>query len=309
MRQHLGFLGHYELTVRKAVDDSIVQHRSFKNVITNIGMMAMRQYAANNQSLNLNYCYLGSGANTPTVTDATMGAYLKTINTQSVTLTAPVAPDYVSKKHMMYRMPQGNPGNYSEVGCGWGNNPQGALFSRALILDENNNPSVITVLQDEYLDVVYTIEAYPQLTDLIGSFTLSGVTHRVTSRLAYATQGCFSNRFNMTAPFANGISYVYESPALGDITAYPTGTATRGVGTVTSRSVLGDTTTYGVRSIITIPLNEGNTPGGVIGALVTNPGGVAYDTDVRTQMSFDPPIPKTNTSTLTLTFSQWFGRH
>ena len=310
---NIGFCGRYKLTVRKADSGLIVREYEFPNVITNIGMLKMRDAAVANSSLNLSYCYVGTGQNTPTVSDATMGAFSRYFNTQSVAITAPVEPDYVSKKHMTYRMQAGNAGNYTEVGVGWSSNPNGNLFSRALILDEYGNPSVITVLSDEYLDVVYTVEGYPSLNDKTGSFELNGVTHTVLSRLAYATQSCFSagnGAFKMSAPFVAGILYVFESQQLGTIEGYPTGTASSASGyIITSRSALGDENSYGVRSVITFPLGTANTPGGVIGAMYVNPAGLAYDTDVRTQMSFTPPIPKTNNNTLTLTFEQWFGRH
>lgn len=310
MKRSIGFCGRYELTVKKIGTNKIVRKRSFSNVITNAGMMAMRVAASSGSSLTLNWCYVGTGTNTPSVTDTTMGALARTFGTQGqVTITAPIAPDYVTKKHMTYRMAAGNPGNYSEVGVGWNQNPQGALYSRALILDEYGNPSTITVLPDEYMDVIYTVEGHPSLEDLTGTFVLNGVRHTVVSRLAYGTRGCFFGGYRMSAPFASGIAYVYESQVLGSVTAYPQGTPVNAAVSKTSCEVLGDENTYGVRSVIPFGLNNGNTPGGKIGALAINPGGLGNDTEIRTQMSFDPPIPKTNNNTLTLTFEQWFGRH
>ena len=69
-------------------------------------------------------------------------------------------------------------GNLSEVGVGW----SGGLFSRALILDEEGDPTTITVLSDEVLDVSYEIRAYPVMTDQTMVVNISGVDYTFTVR-------------------------------------------------------------------------------------------------------------------------------
>ncbi len=41
------------------------------------------------------------------------------------------------------------------MGIGWNANPSGALFSRALIVDAEGDPTTIAKLADEQLDVEY----------------------------------------------------------------------------------------------------------------------------------------------------------
>lgn len=178
MRLHNGVKGFYKLEAVNAKTGKVrVLADWFPNLITNIGL----DYMASNSNY-LRYCYVGSGSATPAITDIGLNTYVATmdggyynefltLNTQAVSSSTP----YYRYNIRTYRFGAGvAAGNISEVGVGWGASHNGSTFSRALVLDSYSNPTTITVLSDEYLDVTYEFRLYPLETDVTGSITLTG---------------------------------------------------------------------------------------------------------------------------------------
>ena len=148
----------------------------FPNLITDIGL----DYLATHSDF-IRYCYVGSGSTTPTFSDTGLANHVATFDsTQYITVNDKVQS--VNSTSPYYRYFRGTyrfgigvaAGNLSEVGVGWGANHVGSTFSRALILDAYGNPTTITVLSDEYLDVTYEYRLYPNETDVTGSLTFTG---------------------------------------------------------------------------------------------------------------------------------------
>jgi hypothetical protein len=76
-------------------------------------------------------------------------------------------------------------GNVSEVGVAMSNTPNAAtpLFSRALVVDSNGNPTTVTVQADEYLDIVWEFTVYMT----VNSGTFDQVIDGITTQFAYTT--------------------------------------------------------------------------------------------------------------------------
>lgn len=108
-------------------------------------------------------CCVGSGNSTPVSTQVSLDALIAsttTVQSTSTSVQITNAPYYLSLTRT-YRFGQGvAAGNLSEVGLGWGNSN---LWNRALIRDSIGNPTTITVLADEYLDVSAEIRVYPAM--------------------------------------------------------------------------------------------------------------------------------------------------
>lgn len=126
-------------------------------------------------------CVVGTGTATPAESDTSLASYLaSTTDQQSLTTTRnyTVSPRYVSYA-VRFRFGEGvAAGNVSEVGVVTSStagsitiNSGTPISSRARVTDGGGNPTSITVLPDEFLDVVWELYVYAH-EDVIGSVTL-----------------------------------------------------------------------------------------------------------------------------------------
>ena len=154
------------------------------------------------------YCQVGSGNTPPVGGDVDLDTWVagtNTLQTAAANTNLSVVPFYRSST-LTYRFGEGVAvGNLSEVGIGHA--ATGAvLFSRALIVDGLGVPTTITVLADEYLDVLWELRIYPPTVDITGSFNLTilGVvtSHTYTIRPAAFTNG---NNWILAASGSNTI--------------------------------------------------------------------------------------------------------
>lgn len=115
---------------------------------------------------------VGSGNSNPVISQTQLDAFIASTTTSQGSDTGgkqiTTEPYYLWSRRT-YRFGEGvAAGNLSEIGLGWSNTN---LFNRALIRDANGNPTTITVLADEFLDVVVELRVYPQ-RNIIGNFNL-----------------------------------------------------------------------------------------------------------------------------------------
>lgn len=301
MRLHNGVKGFYKLEAVNAKTGKVrLLADWFPNLITNLGL----DYMASNSNY-LRYCYVGSGSATPAITDTGLNTHVATfdaglyntgltLNTQNFNNATP----YYRYNIRTYRFGAGvAAGNLSEVGVGWGASHSGYTFSRALILDTYGNPTTITVLSDEYLDVTYEFRMYPLETDVTGNVTLTGnkgATYAYTIRpgnIAY-----LPNESAQYFPIA--INYIYggsttldpkcSDAAIGIITAALAGSdCTQTWAAYTNGTYYRDTT-------ITMGLTVGNFGTGIqkLGLYIAACGW---------QVGFNPVIAKTSSDIVTIT--------
>jgi hypothetical protein len=159
----------------------------FPNLILNAGLDAIG-------TVNTVYTTVavGTGSTPPAVTDTSLVAPVA-VTSDSVGSTIVVGggpPDYWASMARTFRFAEGEAaGNLSEVGIGHFGSYDPASYThywaRSLILDGLGNPTTITVLPDEFLDVTYELRNYPPLTDVVGEITISGVTYRTVTRALY----------------------------------------------------------------------------------------------------------------------------
>lgn len=285
----------------------------FDNLITN-GGMDMLSGSANPTGL----CAVGSGNATPQFTDTSLQTLVaSTNNLISATTSAASTSPYYGQTIYTWQFPVGAAtGNLSEVGAGPSTSN---LFSRALILDSMGSPTTITVLSNEALNVVYTLQQYVPLTDVTGNISLGGTSYPYLIRALAATNaGVWTWDTRFAGPYLNG---TFTQQAWGAF-------ASSGVPkAITAGLVLpgapGDTYTnmsytsgsYEADIQVQWSINAGNTGSGLNWFQISlgNYGNVATSTQNRgayqVWISSGPAIPKDNTKVLTLNFSCVWARH
>ncbi|WP_043767481.1 hypothetical protein [Algiphilus aromaticivorans] len=277
----------------------------FENLITDFGLDLM-----GTSNSWLRYCHVGSGSDAPNANDTTMASLVATTNTkQSSTGGNQSSAPYYRFMRNIYRFGEGvAAGNLAEVGVGINSSGNADYaFSRALILDGNGDPTTITILSDETLDVTYEFRMYPPTVDTTGQIELRGTTHDYTARAANVDSGSSAFGWTMGEDGLRAIEYTnggrfqcLESGAsLAAITGRPSAnSSTSGNSASTSSYVNG---TYERSATITWGIDTANFPSGIGGFLVQLGWG-AY------QFVVSPDIDKTDSDELTIEFSHSWGR-
>jgi len=274
----------------------------FPNIITDQGLN--RIGTANDW---LNACQVGTGTAAPATTNTGLASFLAGTTTQQATTTgAQASAPFFSWTRRTFRFAAGvATGVISEVGVGWASTGA-TLYSRALILDGAQNPTTITVLSDEVLDVTYEHRVFAPASDVMGNITITGVgsvatttrASNVTSNSAW-TGGASLGGIGPSVAF-----HTVHSGAIGAVTGQPSGSQSGATSAVLNAY---SNNSYQRSGVITFGLNEGNI-GGIRSLLATfgdRLGGFALGT---IQTEFGTIIPKTAAQTLTLNVNHVWSR-
>ena len=305
--------GRFDLRVYDAATGRLTKSRSFDNLITDNGLVRYCQPYGSNTFLQMQVC-VGKGTAAPQPTDMSLGNYFASSSSgimQGSNLVAPTEPDWVSSSRITLRFNVGtfNGDTISEIGVCQNNKPNN-LWCRALILDEYGNPSSITILSNEYLDVTYTLNYHPDLTDTPFQFEMNGITYNCVARAALVNRQPFSTKgSNLFGPQLY-ITSVFNTQTLGAITSEPP-SETGGKLSV-SDGVAGEKTysaeaPYSYTNTFTIPFALGNFHGDGIGAMTLR----AFDSFGiwgYSQISITPKMPKDENTQITFTLSRTISR-
>lgn len=264
----------------------------FKNLITNAGMDALMT----NGSLDtMNWCSVGSGNTTPAFTDSSLVSRITTTLTIAVADVSGVnsVSPYYCYYRRTYQFAAGTAaGNLSEVGVGWA--PNGTnLSARALIVDTNGNPTTITVLPTEILNVTYERRlSYATEADVTSNVTISGTTYTIIGRPAALPNNLNNLSFVLRSGFASSIVFdtTFSAQAIAAVSSPPNGGTNPCAPTFGAYVAGSFTNTFSV----SLDVNSGNY-GGLASCFLGDSG--------YYQFGFTPAIPKTNLNTLQLTFS------
>lgn len=289
-----GLAGRFRLVVRKADTLEPVQDTGWmNNLILNAGLNRM------GDSTYGNYCQVGAGNIAPNVDQTQLSAHIAgtnstTGNSNGRQSSAP----YFGWARRTYRFGAGAAaGTLAEVGIGWGGDGA-TLFSRALIVDTSGVPTTVTVLSDEVLDVTYELRTYPDLVDKAFTTNISGVEHSCILRA-----GAVTSDSNWSPTFGAVVHSSWPrvfNGSIGPITGSPNGTNTH----TTNRNnqpYVEDSFELVMGS--SWSLTQGNVAGG-ISAFAFPANNCGY-----WQVSFDPPIDKDSTKTMTLVYKVMWGRY
>lgn len=287
--------GEYKIVIKNSSDIVVQETEWFDNLILNQGLDRL-----GTSSAAINYAQAGTGstppANTQTSLVAILGGSSQVTTADSVVNSG--TPLYQTSYLFRFVFSQGSiVGDISEVGVGWG--ATGAtLFSRALILDINDNPISVTITAADQLVIYYRITVIPRLTDTTGTLTVGNVSHPYTKRVAQvASFGVQTGLFNGTFSSTQN-AFVYTTGAtLGSITGLPQGSSSVDIGTASPAAYTNGTyfrdATWTAKSNVTTSIKA------VLFRWTSVASFYSY------QLLFDTAIPKleTNTFTITMRFS------
>jgi hypothetical protein len=209
-------------------------------------------------------------------------------------------------------------GNLGEVGIGTGTTA--SVNTRARIRDSLGDPTTITILSDEFLDVTYEMRHYMPTADIEDEIVLGGDTYEYTIRpscVHVSTRWRLLNADNATSiamrhdTTTNQTSGLYQDNTLySNTTAESTITTSTGIANRTSASAATYTNGNYYRDFtLTWGLTAANFTEGVgrgyIGLGLVPGSGVSWASGIY-QIYWKDPIPKTDEEVLSLTFrSAW----
>lgn len=261
------------------------------NLITNEGLEQIGSGPV------ITHVQVGSGQSTPNINDTALVALVAQTSTlvgAGANGASPTEP-YYGFTRRTFRFPMGAAqGNLSEVGI---RGASSNLFSRSLIKDGNGDPTTITVLANEFLDVTYELRVYAPTADVTSQFTIGSDTYDCTVRAAHCGNAIFwstslathgANAISSSGSGAQGCT-AYNGE-VGSVTQGPSGTSTPCA--VTQKAYTANNKYIEVDC--DLDLNSGNLSGGIRSLRFTSNIG-SY------QARFDPPIPKDNLRTLKMT--------
>ena len=283
----------------------------FNNLITDAGLDQLGTYNPETTAYNMPFigtiAFVGTGNTPPAYTDTALTSYLASSNynnsgafATSTYTPAGTNPGYISWT-ATYTFPAGTAtGTLAEVGIGELAAPSpgtNILFSHALIVDGSGNPTTITVLSNEQLNVVYELQLVIDPTIQTGTITYNSVTYNLSwlpSNVSTSCAGPIS--LSDTGSGSNWMFSVFNGTIQG-ITQTPTGNSTQnGTQPALSSYTSGS---YFITATWSGTINDWNLSGGISAMLVQHNLGFPY------QIGISPAIPKTNfySMTFSCTFS------
>lgn len=280
----------------------------FHNLVTDTGVESLAV-----DSNFYGYCKVGTGTTPPAFTDTGLVSPLAASAGIGVNATfSPITtnlPNLYAENTIRYDFAVGAAaGNLTEIGIF----NQGAtrMFSRALILDGNGQPTTITILPDEQLLVTYSLRMYSTDQDVTGVINISGTDYGYTLRPASwnlgpsqygAGWGLLYSQYGST--WFGGIggnsyaTYAY-SGAMGAVGGAPAGTSSQCTGMVNAAYVPGS---HEMQATASWQTSSANFAGGV------NSFTLAFGICVY-QMGLSAPIMKDSTKIMSLTFKHSWAR-
>lgn len=284
--------GRYKCRIRKR-DGVTVRHETpwFDNLILNNGLDLIGRDDASHS-----VCVVGNGNSDPAVGQTSLDSLVatKSGNPDSTSESNSGSSPWTMEKTFVYEFGQGDAqGNLSEIGVG---NTATDLFSRALIVDGNGDPTTLTIQSDEFLDVTYkNIVEIPE-TDVTGTIDISGTSHDYTARVSDASDWGLSSISSILLDlrgFSNVLQTQVYDGAIGGIDAEPAGSSTSAESNGASAYSNDD---YFRDHSATFGLSDGNFATGIQSAQAN----FGFTHQCPFQFEYDPVIDKGDTEVLTL---------
>jgi hypothetical protein len=289
MNVNFGLKGEYKVMVKDSNGNIKSNTGWMKNIITSVGLdhLFIVQDCTK-------YCVVGTGSATPVAANVSLQSKIGSVATGSArTKINGGAPSYNIIETRSYEFASGGiVGNIAEVGVGPLSSGEN-LFSRALLVDTNNTPTVISVLSTDTLTIIFKITVSKNINDATQNISILGVPTVVTIRPAFISGGGSSYITQGTA-LGNNISVSFYDGAIGASSSLPSGNSS---GSISGAGTFLTPYTAGAHSATLsffASLGQANLSGGI---------GAAYfggtNAEIRWQYGFNPPIAKDNTKTLT----------
>lgn len=291
-------------------DGNLKFESEFKNLIVDQGLDAI----ATNANVPFDYCLLLTDNTPPTTSETHLDVdWGYRSNSKSGNETGVgVAPNWDCYRRATYTFEASTESrNVSSVAIGYynGNVQSRRLFSRALILDSEGDPTTLSILEGDRVLVTYELRHYPPVNDVTGSITLSGNiggTYNYIIRPALLGSLTANHLGRGTSPTmaeltvgVNANTTACYTGDLGPVDGLPSGTANEagGAATVTVAPYVDGSFSS------QITWNRGLAKNPIpIRCAIHKIGPFTYQTQ------FDPPIPKTTEDVLELTYAVSWAR-
>ena len=321
MQANMGIAGEFRCVVKRADGSTKIDTGYQKNLILNQGLDF---FGGGNGYNMMNYCVIGSGNSQPNYTqnklDATIIGVTGTSWSYKNDYNAATDGDlYKVNRVNKYSFSGLNNINVSELGLAstYSNATTYFLCTRALIKDSQGNPTTITVLNGEVLEIYYKLWMVSDVTDITGSLNvldgIGGITaYNYKQRLAsVGWNNSFASSIGSTidilsSDYNNGKSSLFlYTDDLQNHLGQPSSANSLSSSNITTQKSSYVSGSYKIRLTINIPISSGN------GALRR----ILFATSMGTfqirfgRVSDDAPITKTNTQTLTVPVEVSWGRY
>lgn len=186
-------------------------------------------------------------------------------------------------------------GNISELGAQLLND-SGRIHSRALITDEQGQPTTITVTSNDRLIVSYTLEYYGDAADTVSTVMVDDDGQMISTEIV-ARWGTLVSIEDYSRLHSELHLYDGDIQSIG---LQPSGAKDTQSSTSKAFSVSG-----GKEAVFIVPTDKANFAGGISAMALET---ALYYTNWPTQMRITPPLNKTSDKTLTITTRQEFSR-
>ena len=231
MQANMGMAGEFRCVVKRADGSTKIDTGYQKNLILNQGLDF---FGGDNGSNMMSYCVIGSGNSQPSYTQnkldtAVAGIIGVASSTKYDYNTSTDGNLYKTNRERKYSFTGLNNVNISEVGLAsnYSNTTTYYLCTRALIKDNNGNPTTITVLNGEQLEIYYKLWAVFDTTDKTGQVNLldgvgGSIAYNYKTRLANVGSNGFQAGSYITLYSSNSASIHYSAGVdLSAITTAP----------------------------------------------------------------------------------------
>lgn len=319
MQANMGMAGEFRVVVKRANGSTKIDTGYQKNLILNQGLDF---FGGGKGTDMMAYCVIGSGNSQPVYTQNKLDTAITGVvgSVASYKYDYDAARDgnlYKTNKVCKYSFTGLNNVNVSELGLAstYSNATTYFLCTRALIKDSQGNPTTITVLSGEVLEIYYKLWAVYDVTDKTGQINLldglgASIAFNYVLRLAYVgVKNCYIS--DDYPPFGLGVYYrdpiniqalILFNGDIGTIQNKPSGSDIGRGGFTKSVYDIGS---YKLR--ITVPLDVGTGNGNIRSILLGTSQGF-YQMRLG-KLDDDSPLTKTATQTLTIPFEASWGRY
>ena len=290
--------GRYRLVLRNE-KEGIKEDLEFDNLITSYGLWSILQGYFKGYRIDI-----GTGTTTPTFSDVKLANYIAQSSSSGgvippSAINRTVLPYWAETSYLKTFNPGIGTGIITEVGLG-NQYHSDRLLSRSLIKDANGNPTSITKLADDFLDVFYTVRSYIPNADIPFTAMINGSAKTGFIRPLKLNDTTY-RKWSALVSIPSGSSYLtgyaYTSPENLPAMHSDADVSSVGRSTPSSSTHVDDTVNFKRRYTLTWNPDKGNI--NVKSILLST----YWSTDICPYgIQFDEPIIKTNTQRLSISF-------
>ncbi|PLT21146.1 hypothetical protein [Psychrobacter sp. MES7-P7E] len=307
---NIGVLGRVKC-VKKAQDGVELETFEFDNMILDSGLNLL----GSGSGSIMDICQIGSGNTAPSESQTSLVAFIGEKNKTSTTYSYDYTPsdlDYRVSETTKYAFTGLSNKNITELGLKRNNSGEPHLATRALIKDSAGNPTTITILTGEVLEIYYTLTQVFSKADTTYRISVldkngNAELYDATVRLGLAGSAIgYKYVVGLSLGFKETSIYLYNT-GLSEINASESGYITYTTGNANTDIAAYAANTFKRIVNIKVGLSAGNITGGIRKVLLSTTMGT-YQIEF-TKVSDGTALAKTNQKVLTIPVEFSWGRY